>query len=488
MNKMCIRDLAELLGGRLQLGAMPPLGGDLEPIGRIVVDCRQIQAGDVFWATMRDGQAADHAEEAFARGALGVVAGRRVEPWAGKFSLEVPDACSALDSLLNAARNRFSGRLVVVTGDSGKTTAAHWIHAALRQHASGSLLPSTPLTPWPLTLLDLNVDRHYGVLEAPLEAARIPCPAASLSTPDATTPNASTPHASTLRKLDFCRPDVIVVTSSDRNRADEQCAELQAWLDAIGDGGVMIVNGDDAVLSRFAAAAKLTLADANRIVTVGRGSHCDVTAVRVKFSDGCLSFDVEDRTVRIPAWGRHHLPAILAAYCVARRMDVSPDDAWQSLSDCRTPTGACQVVRTDRLTLVADSPRLRSTSVRAALDLLRELEVPGRRIVVCGSFATNQRGESLDRWAGEIGAEIVTRCGADILVTVGSECERLLQAARRAGMGESHLIACLTPQDATEKLRALLAEGDAVLISGRDQEELAELFAALTPLALTSAA
>lgn len=98
MLHMCIGDLAKVVGGTLTLASLPPLAGLFEPVRRVVVDSRSVQAGDVFWGVVSapyDGSRL--AEDAFMRGALGVVvAGRHVEPWAGRFALEVDDANAAL--------------------------------------------------------------------------------------------------------------------------------------------------------------------------------------------------------------------------------------------------------------------------------------------------------------------------------------------------------------------------------------------------------
>lgn len=113
MIDLCIRDLVQIVGGRLRLGSPPPLGGPLEPIGRIVADSRQVVENDVFWGLVgpnHDGSR--FAEDAFLRGALGaVVSGRRLEPWAGKFSLEVQDTHHALWRLARWIRERSSSHL-----------------------------------------------------------------------------------------------------------------------------------------------------------------------------------------------------------------------------------------------------------------------------------------------------------------------------------------------------------------------------------------
>ena len=94
MLKICIAQLAELVDGRLRLASMPPLGGGFEPTGRIVIDSNLVSPGDLYWALDGFGHnGSSYTQQAFVSGAQGVVlAARRVEPWAGKFCIEVADS------------------------------------------------------------------------------------------------------------------------------------------------------------------------------------------------------------------------------------------------------------------------------------------------------------------------------------------------------------------------------------------------------------
>ena len=122
INDLCIRDLAAIIGGSLQLGSMPPLGGELEPICRVVTDTRHVKPGDVFWGLA--GERSDGslmAEDAFARGALGVVvAGRHVEPWAGKFTIRVADVNKAFGRLTRWMRRHNGHARSATTSAAGR--------------------------------------------------------------------------------------------------------------------------------------------------------------------------------------------------------------------------------------------------------------------------------------------------------------------------------------------------------------------------------
>src|SRR6516225_6814697 len=113
-----IGELHELLGGKLRYGAMPPCAGDATVIGQISTDSRTIAPDEVFWGlTGPRFKGAHFAEDALLRGASGVVVtGRRVEPWAGRWSLEVDDSFESLWRLAAWNRDKLSAPLVAVTG------------------------------------------------------------------------------------------------------------------------------------------------------------------------------------------------------------------------------------------------------------------------------------------------------------------------------------------------------------------------------------
>ena len=112
MLNLSIADLHRIVGGELQLGLMPPLAGVHEPIRRVIVDSSSARPGDLFWAIATPGyDGACSAEEAFTRGAIGIVSStRKVAPWAGKFSLQVADANESLRKLIDYEKIRRLGR------------------------------------------------------------------------------------------------------------------------------------------------------------------------------------------------------------------------------------------------------------------------------------------------------------------------------------------------------------------------------------------
>lgn len=109
MLKICIAQLAELVDGHLRLASMPPLGGGYEPTGRVVIDSNMVSPGDLYWALDGYGHnGSTYTQQAFANGAQGcVVASRGVEPWAGKFCIDVADSNRAFRYFVKCLESTF---------------------------------------------------------------------------------------------------------------------------------------------------------------------------------------------------------------------------------------------------------------------------------------------------------------------------------------------------------------------------------------------
>ena len=119
MTGKCIQDLSAAIdGSKLRFGTMPPLGGNLEPIGRIVPVGAAIQPRDVVVFTAEDERRDEVTPtELYFQGALGVVTSRPVTPLPGGFSLQVPCVTDALHQMVGWSRAASSTVVVAVVGN-----------------------------------------------------------------------------------------------------------------------------------------------------------------------------------------------------------------------------------------------------------------------------------------------------------------------------------------------------------------------------------
>lgn len=157
---MRLSELAQATRGKL-------LGSDLDITG-VSIDSRSIKAGDTFVALKGpnfDGH--DYVASAEVRGARASVVQRELKE--SKLSqLVVSDTYDALTQMAMLARQKFSGRVVAITGSCGKTTVKGMLRSICNL-AGGCVATQGNLNNLigvPLSVLQLKNDVAFGVFEA----------------------------------------------------------------------------------------------------------------------------------------------------------------------------------------------------------------------------------------------------------------------------------------------------------------------------------
>jgi len=456
-HDLTVKQLHEVVGGRLRLATLEPRDGECTRIEQLSIDTREIAAGETFWGLSGsnfDGSA--FAEHAYQRGATGaVVSGRYVQPPPGCWNLEVTDTSEALTRLAEWNRNRFRGTAVAVTGSVGKTSARNMIEAVLGTTLGGSASAKNYNNHLglPLSLLQIEPTHDFAVLEL---AASREGEIASLS--------------------QLCRAEVGVITriadahlgsfgSKDAIRRAK--TELLAALPA---GGWAVLPGDDSQLRRAAKSCR-----ANTL-WFGRDVDCDVAASSIESRGGRLSFRVEGQHYEVPVWGRHYLAGALAAIAVGRIFGLTAAEIARGLAGYRAVEMRCEVTP-GNITIINDAYNASPAATRAALELLRDFDAPGRRVVVCGDMA--ELGSEAGALHARLGGEVVTLCGADLLVACGKHALDVVSGATAAGMPRTRAIAFANQESALPALEQQLEAGDIVLVKGSRAMAMERLVAML---------
>ncbi len=411
-----VGELCTAIGGRLL-----PEEAACAPLGPVVSDSRRIEPGDVFWALC--GPKYDGGQftgEAFARGARGAVIinssplllGEGTSPASphpnplpkgegtadvpeGRWAIRVDDTERALSDWARYRRNHTAATVIAVSGSAGKTTAREMIHCVLRRRLCGSASPRNFNNHLgvPLSMTAIEPIHDYAVLEL---GANHPGEIAALA--------------------ELARPAVGVITCvGDAHLGEFGCirkiadakAELLAALPA--DGRAVL--GDDPWLRKVAFRCKAN------ILWVGTAEDCHVRATDVKTAGGRLSFCTGGSQFSIPVWGRHHLTSALAAVAVGQLLGFDADEMARALYDFAPMPMRCQVQRIGGATVINDAYNSNPTAMRAALELLGEMDAAGKKIVICGDMGElGKRAVPLHRKMGrqtvEIGrASALIACG-----------------------------------------------------------------------------
>lgn len=445
MNELCLQEVCDIVGGRLRLGAMPPIDGELASFGQSVLDVEQVTAGDVFWELpnierMNQGGCA---QQAFARGAVGAVVSRRgVEPWAGGFTIEVEDTAWALWQLARCVREDFQGTVIASANRGLGAIETAMIDHVLGQRWSGPRSQSTVADPIELALqlTRLSGGADYGLFAMTAEQ------------------ESEIPVFSHL-----CSPEIAVInglTIEHDVRGSNGSDIAAAWLQSLATDSCAIIDGDHAEM--LAVAKKW----GGRVLAVGRDIDCDVVARDVCCRDGKLTFDVDGIPMVLPVWGRHYLKPALAAVGVARLLGMDGKAIAAALKRFATPERHCQVLRAGEITVVDDTCDASPQSTLAALNLLGEFKSAKQRIVVLGEIKSPVDAVSHQE---RIGKALVAVCGADLLISCGTKNQRLLDAAIQAGMSPERTVVATDETEMIDILKQAAKPGDVVLVKGCEQ-------------------
>ena len=369
-------------GGELANVLFAPIPPGLAIFG-VSIDSRQVQRGDLFVAlpgTQTDGH--DFVHAAAASGAVAALVSRPIaNPLPDKLTLIiVPDVMAALIAMAKAARKRFSGKMIGVTGSVGKTGTkemlAHVLRPQGRTYATiGNLNNHIGV---PLSLARLPRDTEYAVLEMGMNHPGEIAPLSELCEPYVGIVTAIAPA-----HIEFFPTGLAGI-------ADEK-AQITAGM---GRDSVAIFNRDTPHFDRQTRTAEAR--KIGRIIGFGEDGaaqarllscsvQADHTAVRADILGTELAY-------RIGAVGKHFALNSLAVLAAISAIGADMARAAKAMADFAPPggRGAKRVMALGggEITVIDETYNASPESMRAALAVLG-LSSPspgGRRIAVLGDM------------------------------------------------------------------------------------------------------
>ena len=409
----------------------------------ISTDSRTTREGSLFVALYGDNfDGHDFVSDALGRGARGAVVARPIEA-DGACVYPVEDTLLALGQLAGHRRSRLDAVVVGITGSSGKTATKEMTRAAIegsrRVHATPENLNNR--IGLPLTLLDAPDDAEVVVLEM---GTNEPGEIAALT--------------------QIAEPQIGIVTTVSETHI-EKLESLEGVLEekldllrGLPDDGKAVVGDEPPILAEEAGRIR------PEVLVVGLGSGADEEYQPGEASmdeQGCWSFVWRGEPVHLRAPGRHSVENALLALTVAELVDVPAVEATRGVGRVEAGSMRGEIRRIGGLTLILDCYNASPQSLRAALDLLVDIE-PGRpKVAVLGTMLElGARSEELHT----VLLDEASALGLDLLVATG-EFARVAADARSAESrgASSTILSVIDPLEAYEEFRGRLA-GDEVLL------------------------
>lgn len=404
---MTINELVTVVGGKL---TKP----DVEAcFSSVSTDSRSLQKGELFVALQGPNfNGNKYVVDALKRGAVAAVVSRinRSE----LTQVVVNDSRKALGQLGAKWRKMFGGLLVGVTGSNGKTTVKEMIASILAEcgdvlATKGNLNNDIGV---PLTLLNLQSEHQYAVIEM----------GANHSGEIAYTAN-------------LAKPDIAVITNAASAHLEgfggiKGVAQTKGEIiSALSDTGTAILNRDDQFYDYWKALAGL-----RPEVSFGFSKKAclrtDKEEISVALIDEVFksSFPIywqnESLMVSMKLAGQHNVINALAAAAACLSVGCSLGQVAQGLESMRPVSGRLTpVVGAQGEVVIDDSYNANPASCKAALELLSHLE--GEKWLVLGAFA--ELGEQSEQLHREIGL-IAREKGVNRLFAVGEEAKVTVEA------------------------------------------------------------
>lgn len=458
-------ELAQVTGGSW-LTEVPP-GWTVKGVAVSRKWCRE---GDLF-VTM-DSQTWDRAEgrrtpsnarpwdtanrlnEVRDRGAVGAIVQRDIAEIPEGFPvLRVDDSWDAIMALAEAARKRFKGRIIGVTGTSGKTSTREMIrHCLSDQGATKATLANyNTRAGIPLTLARLSADLDYAVIEMAISGLYMKGPTLA----------------------DVVKPDVAIITSigteqikdvSTKKGTARFKSRIFEGLDE--DGTAIITRGTE-----YFDLIKSKAVDegVTRIWAFGKEPDCALRLIKAELdhTGSTITADIVGEKVqyRLPVPGHAMIQNSLAVLGAVAAVGGDVQRAASSLESYQTLAGRLQQRRVPipggSFLLIDDSYNATLLSMISGFEVLSLVPIEGctRKIALLGRIVfLEDKAEEIHRSL----AEPLIESGVSKVFTIGDEMKYLRDALPPELLG-------IHAKDALELAQAYLAEaspGDAVLLKG----------------------
>ncbi len=372
-----------------------------------------------------------------------------------KILIKVGNTLKALQDIAAYYRSKFPIPFVGITGSVGKTSTKDMVACALGAGYNvlkneGNLNNEIGV---PLTIFNLEDYHEAAVVEMGMSGVG---------------------EISTLTGI--VRPKVGIITNIGishieklGSRQNILKAKLEL-LEGLQPDGLLILNGDDVMLSGVKDLLNV------RTVSYGLEEGVDYQAYNVRSrGENGIDFGItiggREYNVHLPTPGVHNVYNALAALAAGHELGIDIPELIRGIAAYSPGSMRLNIIKANGITIINDVYNASPQSVKAAIDVLDELEA-GRRIAVLGDML------ELGEWSVDAHLETGHNAAgsrADIVITVGKAAADIARGAVEAGFPPENTVMTESNKQAMDYLGRIISKGDAVLVKGSRGMKMEEI-------------
>lgn len=371
-------------------------------ISDFCIDSRQAGRNSLFIPIIgKRHDAHDYIKAVYDRGCrLTLTSKRDIELICGMNYIYVENTVKALQDIALAHRKRLNIPLIGITGSVGKTTTKEMLWYALSAEKKVFKTPANHNSQIgvPLTLLEIDESYELGVIELgisePKEMERI----AALVMPDAAViTNIGNAHILALKSREGIRDEKFRI------------------MEGMKKGSTIFLNADDEILSTSKVYEGFV-----REYYSGK-KRCDYYAYDIEMKSGLAHFKAQIKAevveVSLNVYGMHQVANAVAALAVAAHYKIGLQAAVKRLGEFTGFKHRQQIYNSEGVTIIDDTYNASPESMKAAINILKDIECNGKRVAVLADM--KELGKDEVALHKQIGSYLVETDAADVILTYG---------------------------------------------------------------------
>ncbi|MBU5456200.1 UDP-N-acetylmuramoyl-tripeptide--D-alanyl-D-alanine ligase [Caproiciproducens sp. MSJ-32] len=412
-----------------------------DTFNKVCIDTRKIEKDNIFWAIKGENfDGNKFVIEAFNKGATIAV----IDSIFFDFNeikdnvtvIKVADTSKALLDLAKYYRKKLNLKVVGVTGSCGKTSTKDLIAALLSEKYKVFKTKGNFNNNIGLPLMIFELDRSYDV--AVLEMGM-----------------------SDLGEIDVlantAEPDIAVITNIGLSHIENLKTQdniLKAKMEItnyFNEKNTLIINGEDEYLKKIKDKCF-------EIIKIGYNHEYDVYAFNIILEEDRTIFTVRDKseenTFIIPMPGKHNVLNLLLAIAVAKKLNISMEDAKKGLVNLEPTSMRLQILKKEKIIIINDCYNASPASMKSSLDVLNTY-TNKRKVAILGTM--NELGEKAIEAHKDIGKYASDK--VDLLIAIGEFRNNFKEEFKG-----KDILTFETKEELIKNIKDIIKEEDVILV------------------------